>query len=181
MRQEVYDLRKLGDNAYKFLNECNGHTGVLFEKNVESHINEMWRLWHSLDGTWDESYRYTKDYLTKMCEDMRKKKIRTKGKCFPLKSGNSICNQMNRIVVLAGGYSYGNPNVHLKRAISIVEHYGKNIAATKEWKDAYKAGYDLVTSDITKVGFSSVESEAVTSGYAKAYAVKFPREVYAAH
>lgn len=180
MRQELIELRKLGENAYLFLHECNGHPGILFGKNVEAHITEMRRLWHTLDGTWDEVHRYSEDFLKKTFSEMRNKPIRTKGKIYPMKSGNSICDQMNRIVGLAGGYCYGNTNTHLKKALEISDRYGKNISSTKEYKDAFQKGYDSVMTDITKAGYSSQESEALTAGYGEAYAVKFPREVYAA-
>ena len=72
-------LRNFGLAAYNFLHECDGHQGVLLYGDVEAHIKEMWHLWHLLDGTWNESRRFSEDYLTKMCEDMRNKPIRTKG------------------------------------------------------------------------------------------------------
>lgn len=177
----VRRLRNFGDAAYKFLHECDGHRGILLYGDVESHIKEMWHLWHLLDGTWDEHRRYTEDYLKKMCEDMRKKPIRTKGKIFPFKSGNSLCDQMTRIRSLAWPNIYGEEmNPHYKRALKIEERYGKNMSNTKEFKDAFQKGYDWVMSDMTLDGLSFREAQARTAGYGDAYRVRFPREVYAA-
>lgn len=174
-------LRNFGYAAYKFLNECDGHRGILLNGDVELHISVMWSLWNLLGGTWNESYRFTRDYLKKMCEDMRNKPIRTKGKIFPFKSGNSLCDQMTRIRALAFPFIYGKEmNPHYKRALEIEKRYGKNISETKEWKDAFQKAYDWAMRDITHIGFSDTEAKARTAGFAAAYCVKLPREVYAA-
>lgn len=177
-------LRKLGDAAYKFLNECDGHRGILLNGDVESHIKEMWRLWHLLDGTWNEHLRYTEGYLKKICDEMRNKPIRTKGKMFPLKSFNDICDQITRIRALAWPDVYDfdgmEKNPHYKRAGEIEKRYAKNFSEAKECKDAFQKAYDWEMRDITKVGFNGREAEAKTAGYAAAYRVRLPREVYAA-
>ncbi len=171
-------LRNLGTSAYKFLHECEGHPGILFCGSVEEHINEMWRLWHLLDGTWDEPYRFTESHLTKTCEEMRNKPIRTKGKIFPLKSANTLCDQLARIRALAWSNTFGGEkNPHFKKAMEISQRYGDNMAKTKEWKDAFQEGYKRVQS--TNYLGCDVEAEAITAGYGNAYAIKFPKSVYA--
>lgn len=180
----VRRLRNLGDAAYKFLNECDGHHGILLNGDVEIHIKEMWSFWHKLDGTWNESYRYTKDYLIKMCEDMRNKPIRTKGKIFQRKSFNDICNQITRLRALAWPDVYDfngmEKNPHYKRACEIERRYAKNFSEAKEVKDAYQKAYDWEMRDITRIGFSDHEAQAKTAGFGAAYRVRLPREIYAA-
>lgn len=170
-------LRQLGDNAYKFLHECDGHPALLLLGDKETHIKEMWRLWNSLDGTWNEERRYSRDCMDQLCEDIRKKPIRTRGKIHPLKSIWDLAEQSNRMY-----YRLRLGSERRQRVDAIFSRYFANIQATKKWRDAFEEGYDWVAGDPMNWGMpqESYDPFARTAGYAQADHILFPRSVYAA-
>jgi len=170
-------LQSFGDAAYDFINEANGHPAVLLYGDVEAHIQEMWRLWNLLSGTWDEHKRYSKEYMNHLCSGMRNKPIRIKGKIHPLKSLWQIANQENRMM-----YRLRPNTPRYEKVREIFCRYYHNIENTEKYKSAFKEAYDFCFCDITKthVREDIRHSESLTAGYGRADKVKFPREVYAA-
>ena len=169
-------LRSLVESAYDFLHDANGHPKVLLYGSVDAHIKEMWRLWNLLTDTWSEYRRYSKEFLSELCEDMRNMKIRTKGKIHPLKSINTIANQQNRL------YAMTSPNSHRRQILDeIFCRYYTNIEQTKEYQNKFKEAYDFSYNDITctHLRHEIKDAQAKTAGYAHADYLKFPKSIYA--
>ena len=170
-------LRQLLDHAHDFLNECNGHPAVLLLEDKEAHIKEMWREWRALNGTWNAEKRPTEEFMDKLCDDIRKKPIRTHGKIYPLKCVWDLAYQQNRL------YAMTRPGSERRKRIdAIFNRYYANIEATQEWKDAFEDGYSYVTGDPMNWNLPQecYDPIAKTAGYGTADHVKFPRSVYAA-
>ena len=169
-------LLQLIDKANKFLNECDGHPELLLNRDKEKHIKEMWREWRMLNGTWNADRRPDEESMEKLCDDIRKKPVRTKGKVYLLKCIKALAEQQNRI------YARTRPGSERRKRIdAIFNRYYANIEATYEWKKAFADGYSYVSGDPMNWGMpeESYDHIAKTAGYADADRVLFPRSVYA--